>query len=161
MLWGAKAWVLPILVWCTVAPAFPADRNWQVAMLAAHNRVRATLDLPPLRWSDKLAGVAYEWAVILLRTSAFDHRRPNRYGENLFEIRGGSVEAKDVVAAWADEARDYNYHSNTCRGVCGHYTQIVWRETTHVGCAVARDAFREVWVCNYDPPGNVVGRRPY
>src|SRR4051794_14304915 len=104
---GAKAWLLPILVWCAVAPASPADRNWPTAMLAAHNRVRATLHLPPLRWSDRLAAVAYEWAMILLRTSAFEHRHPNRYGENLFEIRGGSRDAKDVLAAWAAEARDY------------------------------------------------------
>jgi len=45
--------------------------------------------------------------------------------------------------------------------VCGHYTQIVWRDTKQVGCGVARDNRREIWVCNYDPPGNWVGHRPY
>ena len=29
------------------------------------------------------------------------------------------------------------------------------------GCAVATDRRREVWVCNYDPPRNVAGYRPY
>jgi hypothetical protein len=45
--------------------------------------------------------------------------------------------------------------------VCGHYTQIVWRNTKSVGCAVARGKGVEVWVCNYDPPGNYAGQRPY
>ncbi len=44
---------------------------------------------------------------------------------------------------------------------CGHYTQIVWRGTTTLGCAVARSSFREVWVCEYSPAGNIVGQRPY
>jgi hypothetical protein len=66
-----------------------------------------------------------------------------------------------VVASWADEARGYNVSANSCTGVCGHYTQIVWRKTRSVGCAVAADPGREVWVCEYDPPGNVVGYRPY
>jgi PadR family transcriptional regulator len=49
----------------------------------------------------------------------------------------------------------------SCRGVCGHYTQIVWSNTREVGCGVARDSNREVWVCNYNPPGNWIGERPY
>ena len=40
-------------------------------------------------------------------------------------------------------------------------TQFVWCKTHAVGCAVATDPRREVWVCNYDPPGNVIGYRPY
>jgi pathogenesis-related protein 1 len=45
--------------------------------------------------------------------------------------------------------------------MCGHYTQIVWRNTKAVGCAVGGKGAREVWVCDYDPPGNYVGQRPY
>ena len=61
----------------------------------------------------------------------------------------------------AHEAQGYDVRSNTCSGVCGHYTQIVWGTTRAVACAVATDRRREVWVCNYDPPGNIVGYRPY
>ena len=66
-----------------------------------------------------------------------------------------------VVSTWRAEAQDYDYASNTCRKVCGHYTQVVWASTKQLGCGVARDSKREVWVCNYDPPGNWVGKRPY
>ena len=76
-------------------------------------------------------------------------------------ITGNHPLPTDVVGVWAAEARDYSYRANTCHGVCGHYTQLIWSDTREVGCAVARDASREVWVCNYDPPGNWVGVRPY
>ena len=130
-------------------------------MLAAHNEMRARVEVPPLHWSDRLAARAQEWAIHLLQEGQFYHRPHPAFGENLFEISGGRATPEQVVGGWASEARDYSYRSNTCRGVCGHYTQIIWSTTREVGCAVARDPGREVWVCNYDPPGNWVGERPY
>ncbi|MBZ5609131.1 MAG: SCP-like extracellular [Acidobacteriia bacterium] len=130
-------------------------------MLAAHNNVRSRVDVPPLSWSARLADRAQDWATHLLRGGRFYHRPNSNYGENLFEISGAPVSAAQVVAAWASEARDYSYRANTCRGVCGHYTQLIWSRTREVGCAVAGDRRREVWVCNYDPPGNWIGERPY
>jgi pathogenesis-related protein 1 len=131
------------------------------AMLQAHNDVRSQVGVPPLIWSDQLASVAEDWASHLLATHTFQHRPRNQFGENLYMISGGSASPFDVVTAWASEARQYDIRSNTCTGVCGHYTQIVWGNTQAVGCAVAADQFREVWVCDYDPPGNYVGFRPY
>jgi len=130
-------------------------------MLDAHNAVRARLGEPPLAWSPQLAAAAQDWANRLIRSGGFAHRPGNRYGENLYSISGGAASPRQVVDAWAGEARDYDIRSNRCAGMCGHYTQIVWRNTRSVGCAVATDAEREVWVCEYDPPGNVVGYRPY
>ena len=130
-------------------------------MLAAHNQTRARVDVPPLRWSDRLAARAQDWAGRLLREGQFYHHPRPIYGENLFEITGRRGSPDMVVAAWASEAHDYSYRANTCRDVCGHYTQIVWSDTREVGCGVARDGGREVWVCNYDPPGNWIDDRPY
>jgi pathogenesis-related protein 1 len=130
-------------------------------MLAEHNTVRARLGLPPLAWSGKLVEFARAWANHLLATGAFEHRKGNSYGENLYTITGGSASPTQAVRAWADESRDYDIRTNTCRGMCGHYTQIVWKTTRLVGCAVAAARGREVWVCNYDPPGNWVGTKPY
>lgn len=129
-------------------------------MLAAHNAVRARVKVPPLTWSEKLAAEAQRWANRLLATNKFDHRESD-YGENLFDIWGDSATAAFVVGSWSEESKDYNYSTNTCRKVCGHYTQVVWASTKQVGCGVARDSQREVWVCNYDPPGNWIGKRPY
>jgi uncharacterized protein YkwD len=130
-------------------------------ILDAHNAVRTRVGVPPLVWSDQLAQVAQEWANHLIATSALSHRPNNRYGENIYAISGGHAAPAEVVDSWAREARGYDIRSNACSGVCSHYTQIVWAKTRTVGCAVAIDRRREVWVCNYDPQGNVIGFRPY
>jgi uncharacterized protein YkwD len=129
-------------------------------MLAAHNSVRARMGIPPLAWSDRLAERAQNWADTLVARNQFVHRPDSPYGQNLFEITGAPATPAQVVRAWASESRDYDYASNRCRAVCGHYTQIIWRDTKEVGCAVAQSGRREVWVCDYNPPGNWAGRRP-
>jgi len=130
-------------------------------MLAAHNSLRARVGVPPLAWSDRLTALAQDWANTLLTRRQLMHRPNSSYGENLFEITGAAASPAQVVDTWAGESRNYDYNSNKCRGVCGHYTQIVWSGTKEVGCAVARRGVREVWVCNYSPPGNFVNMRPY
>jgi uncharacterized protein YkwD len=130
-------------------------------MLAVHNAVRGRAGVAPLAWSDRLAAHAQEWAETLWVHGQFFHRPGSKYGENLFEMTGASASPAQVVNAWAAESWNYDYSSNRCRGVCGHYTQIVWSSTQEMGCAVARGGGRDVWVCNYDPPGNWVGKRPY
>ncbi len=130
-------------------------------MLSAHNAERAALNLRPLIWSDKLAAEAHRWAEHLLAHGQFAHNPHPQHGENLYEIVGARASPEQVIEAWASESRDYDYASNKCRKVCGHYTQLVWSATKEVGCGVARNFRREIWVCNYDPPGNYVGRRPY
>jgi uncharacterized protein YkwD len=135
----------------------PIDRD----MLAAHNALRAKAGVPALTWSKELESAAKQWAAILLSSGDFRHSPGSRYGQNLFETRGRTASPARVVENWSQEAENYDARSNTCRGVCGHYTQLVWRDTRQVGCAVAGGNRREIWVCNYNPPGNVMGQRPF
>jgi pathogenesis-related protein 1 len=130
-------------------------------MLAAHNAVRRSVGTAPLVWSDRLAERAQNWADTLLARGEFAHRPNGKYGENLYEIDGAYATAAEVVKEWASESRNYDYRSNKCHSVCGHYTQIIWAGTREAGCGVARAPRHEIWVCNYDPPGNWVGERPY
>ena len=70
----------------------------------------------------------------------------------------------DAVSSWASEAADYDYASNTCAGVCGHYTQVVWATSTKLGCGVSTCAgltYGHTIVCDYAPGGNISGQRPY
>src|SRR5579862_8448662 len=120
----------------------PADqrdetRAFSSEILSAHNQIRARVAAPPLTWSSNLAARAQEWASHLWRQALFYHRPNSNFGENIFVISGAHASPSEVVGDWASEERDYNYHANTCRGVCGHYTQIVWRATREIGCAVA------------------------
>jgi uncharacterized protein YkwD len=162
-----KLWPLTLLVaagaaqWRHFGVSAPSP-SLSAEMVAAHNAVRARVGVGPLTWSDPLASVAQEWADGLIKSGQLVHSGNPKYGENLYEIEGGAATSASVVDWWAGEVKDYNYDSNSCRGVCGHYTQIVWKETREVGCAMARGQNRrEVWVCEYDPPGNFVGKKPY
>jgi uncharacterized protein YkwD len=138
-------------------------------MMAAHNAVRAGVQpvpdvpLPEMTWDANLAQVAQLWA----ERCDFNHSS-NEYGENLY-VSTAQNEGVRAVESWANEASDFNYDTNQCRDMCGHYTQIVWRDSTRVGCGYADcnpvtgasfDSGR-LWVCNYDPPGNWMGERPY
>jgi hypothetical protein len=75
------------------------------------------------------------------------------------------ISPEQVVDAWGSEKLDYDYANNSCTPgkMCGHYTQMVWRTTTTVGCAMAvcEDNQTQVWVCQYQPAGNIVGSKPY
>ena len=43
----------------------------------------------------------------------------------------------------------------------GHYTQLMWRDTGEVGCALARGSAEDVLVCRYSDAGNYIGERPF
>ena len=155
-----RAWLVIALTGIGAAQS-PGPSYMAREMVAAHNAVRARAGVPALAWSNRLAARAQEWADWLLARNRFEHSRNPEFGENLFEIMGAPASPAGVVGDWAAESGDYDYRSNTCRGVCGHYTQIVWRDTNEVGCGVARGRGREVWACEYSPPGNYVGERPW
>ncbi len=142
---------------------------------SAHNMVRAAHGVPPLEWDPVLAGIAQAWADECVDEEfppgLIDHNpdRSDEYttyvGENIYGSGGGAPSAEDVVDLWAAEEANYDYASNTCADgeMCGHYTQVVWEDTTHVGCALGHCpglAYPYVVVCNYGPGGNS-GGRPY
>jgi len=160
-----------------VSPCGGTEPAALAGVTAAHNAVRAaaspvpTPPLAPLCWSASVASVAQSWA----NACTWKHN-PNlsNLGENIAAF-GGNHSASagpDAVSLWADEASTYNYSSNSCSGVCGHYTQIVWRSTTEVGCGLRvcttgspfdsrSGATWTMVVCDYRPPGNLRGQRPY
>jgi pathogenesis-related protein 1 len=139
---------------------------------AAHNQARAGVvpaadpPMPPLAWSAEVASAAQGHA----SKCVFEHSG-GPYGENLFATTGVATPA-NVVASWIAEAESYDHATNSCSDVCGHYTQVVWADSLHLGCGMADcttgspfDASGQgswqLWVCNYDPPGNWVGQSPY
>ena len=134
-------------------------------ILDRHNYWRAEVGVSEkLVWSEEMAQLAADWAKKLKKKNCgFEHRPDNKYGENLFMGTSGYYDAKYVVDAWGNEKADYNYNKNKCKPgkMCGHYTQIVWKSTQRVGCAKIECDGYDIWVCNYDPPGNWVGQNPY
>ncbi|KAI8552410.1 hypothetical protein RHMOL_Rhmol06G0264600 [Rhododendron molle] len=131
--------------------------------LQGHNTVRASHNLPPLSWSIEMVYYAKWWAKQRRTDCALEHSTLD-YGENLFWGQGREWTATQAVAAWAAEEAYYDYATNTCMPDrdCTHYTQMVWRTTTSVGCAKIKclNGYTYV-VCEYDPHGNIIGEWPY
>jgi pathogenesis-related protein 1 len=155
-------------------------------------RDRVHPDLPEMSWSEQAAEQAQEWADTLARNGCRMRHNPDLqdHGQNLFwagprrevtvtrsgqtgeivdrEVRTSvqEITAQDVVESWASEKQWYDYEADECRAPegesCGHYTQIVWADTTEVGCgmSVCEDK-GQIWTCDYYPAGNIVGQRPY
>ena len=139
-----------------------ADDTEARVLLRTHNEWRQEVGIPALTWSDELARSALQWAQTLEKKCEFRHSKSG-YGENLWKGTSGAFSTRSVVDSWASEKEDYNYNRNKCKPgkVCGHYTQIVWKNTTKVGCARLECDGMTTWVCQYDPPGNWVGEKPY
>src|SRR5688572_2424887 len=132
-------------------------------LLRAHNRWRAEVGVPNLTWSNAVAAGAQEWATKLAASGTLQHASSG-FGENL-SMSSGPQTPTEVVDNWGSEKAKCNYKgepigSQTCE--VGHYTQIVWRNSTELGCGVARVANGATfWVCRYNPAGNVIGEKPY
>jgi hypothetical protein len=53
----------------------------------------------------------------------------------------------------------YNYARPGFSSATGHFTALVWKSTTKLGCGSARCSRlsnRVILVCNYQPAGNIV-----
>ena len=136
----------------------PAGSSEAQALVDAHNRVRAKHCAGPLAWSPKLAQVAQQWANSLRdQGCAFGHSN-GAYGENLAAGSTGLLDPEGVVKMWYDEIAQYKFSGGGFSMKTGHFTQVVWRSTTHVGCGHSRCKGMDIWVCEYDPPGNWEGQ---
>jgi uncharacterized protein YkwD len=140
------------------APATPtvlrSDPPAAEEMLALHNAKRRAHCAPDLIWSSGLAAAAQSWANRCELTHAPRSVNPNQ-GENLARGPGKLGEAAFLFGGWYDEVRQYNFAAPGFQKGTGHFTQIVWRGTREVGCAVASCNERKYWVCRYSPQGNI------
>lgn len=126
------------------------------------------MGMPPLRWNATLAEHAQAWANNLARRGAFEHSaaslRPGE-GENLFKGTASAYTLEEMIGGFIDERQDFKpgvfpqvARDGQWENVA-HYTQLIWRSTTDVGCAIATARGVDYLACRYSPPGNVVGQR--
>ncbi|MEO7735254.1 MAG: CAP domain-containing protein [Kofleriaceae bacterium] len=144
----------------------------------AHNQVRAMVTtanaLPSLAWDASLAATAAAYVATCPDSDGdglVDHNdnrsvgHPFYVGENIY-ASSGTANAAGAVTAWADERAHYHDDANTCDAgqACGHYTQVVWRATEKLGCALHACPglkYPSTIVCDYGPGGNIGGQKPY
>ncbi|KAJ5820433.1 secretion pathway protein Sls2/Rcy1 [Penicillium riverlandense] len=156
-------------------PSYTSETDFKSAVLQASNGYRTVHDASPLSWNEELAKYAKNWA----EKCIWEHSG-GPYGENL---AFGYANASSAVDAWGNEGADYNFEKPTgFTEKTGHFTQLVWRSTTEVGCAAIDCGYTDEssqsrrglflndraadgtshaqgWyvVCEYQPGGNVVG----
>lgn len=139
------------------------------AMLTMHNATRASVHVPELAWDDALARDAQDYAKELARRRVFEHSKqprgnPNQ-GENLWTGTRGAYRYAEMAQHWIDERRFFvnraipNASTSGRFEDVGHYTLMIWRGTTHVGCGFASNRTDDYLVCRYTPAGNVPGER--
>jgi hypothetical protein len=167
----------------TGAPHNPLSQTLIDQFVTAHNQARSgpltpapTPPLAPVNWDALLADSAYGYLSKCpagMSQALIDHNanRTTDYaalggsgyvGENIF----GSTGAATPIAAlntWMSEASQFDYASSTI-GTAGHYTQVVWRASVRIGCAIVdcpSFTFHSIVLCDYAPGGNITGQKPY
>ncbi|CAE7109495.1 unnamed protein product [Rhizoctonia solani] len=129
------------------------------AYLKAHNDVRARHGASPLVWAPDLAAAAAKWAEGCVWNNSTG--KVGAFGENL--AAGAGLGAAAAVKMWTDESSKYNPADPVC---ASHFTQVVWKATTQVGCAVKscnnlfpnQSGAVNFHVCEYRDPGNIDGQ---
>jgi uncharacterized protein YkwD len=134
---------------------------WIKDTLQAHNDLRAKHGSPPLVWDNECAEKAQLAADACGEENKLFHSHCQEYGhgQNAFGGTPGQFGAKDAIESWYSEFRDPGYKSPGAEGT-GHFTQVVWLATTHVG--MARDTQGKGFiVANYKPAGNMQPADPH
>jgi pathogenesis-related protein 1 len=147
----AQYFLSSILVSGLAVVAQEARAGTMDEVLAAHNQLRDRHCVGPLVWSPEIAQIASNWA------NRCEWRHSNSdLGENLWQGTVGGWSPAEQVQDWYNEINNYDFSRGESAngGVVGHFTQVVWRETTQIGCGVAICGGDEMLVCNYAPRGN-------
>ncbi len=151
-IWLCCCLVVPVVV----KAATPAEiAQW----LEAHNTYRQLHGVGPVTWSDTVAASAQAY----IDTCPAGHSG-TQYGENLAWATY-SAPVGDVVTWWYSEEEDYDYNNPGFSSATGHFTQVVWKGTTEIGCAYKEgcttgmyQTSHTAWICQYNPPGNYIGQ---
>ena len=152
------------------AAANIGDSVFAERILAIHNMERAAVGAPPLAWDPLLAQSAASYGPALERFGRLVHSpRTTRPGqrENLAMASTGYLNDVQLAGMWVAEKHHFapGLFPNVSRTGnwedVAHYTQMVWKGTTHVGCALYRGGGNDFLICRYSPPGNADGKPVY
>lgn len=133
------------------SPEYTSDAAFQSAILNSTNIYRKEHNATALTWNDTLAAYAAQHVT----ACNFEHTG-GPYGENLAE---GYQNVTAAVDGWGNERDHYNFANGGFSEQTGHFTQLVWKNTTSTGCGRQDCGADKGWLlfCEYWPPGNVEG----
>lgn len=138
-------------------------------VLDFHNDIRKKVGSPSLQWSNDLARFAQAWADELAGSCKMKHRPTSglwkqQYGENIFWASNQDYTVVDACENWYNEIEFFKPGKLTEKvwTKAGHYTQMIWKETTHMGMGISICKNGGIIiVANYNPAGNYIGEKPY
>lgn len=169
----ARAFLLLVGAALTASPSLAQAQaldSFSARLLVAHNRARTAVGVPPLKWDRALAAAALSYGPALAAAGRLQHSpRASRPGqrENLWMGSVGAFTPEQMVATWTDERRYFRRGIFPAVSATGnwldvaHYTTMIWRNTTRVGCAIYRSRSWDYLICRYSPPGNIDGQPAY
>ncbi|MED6182483.1 hypothetical protein PIB30_028863 [Stylosanthes scabra] len=149
---------------CSLEPVVPQSSPKDY--LDYHNDIRKDVWSSPLKWDPQLETYARNF----LNKHKMDclGRKPfiaSGIGWNIARNWGNrTFSGTDAVWKWVIQRENYDKVTNTCvRGDCRGYTQVVWKDSVRLGCARVRcnNDIGTMVRCNYVPPGNIPGQRPF
>lgn len=166
-----SACLLALLVWPVAANCaglfYARGTDTAARLLAMHNVERARMNIAPLQWDPQLAAAAAAYGPTLASLGYLQHSprqlRPGQR-ENLWMGTRGAYSPEQMVGSWIAEKRAFRpgVFPNVSRTGnwqdVAHYTQVIARQTTRVGCAIQPTVQFEYLICRYSPPGNIDGR---
>jgi hypothetical protein len=160
----------------------PLSQDVINAFVAAHNAARSgplnptpNPALPPVSWDPILANSAYNYTALCQGANGLLSHNANRsadyqalggsgyVGENIYATTANTVAPADAVNDWMTEASQFSYTADDI-GDGGHYTQVVWRASIRIGCAIVNCpslTYHDSVLCDYSPGGNITGQEPY
>jgi len=152
-----------LLAACSIVAAQGADvKIDEESILHWHNVYRCMHDVPALKWNEELAEKAQQWADELNGELKLSPMK-DRYDLAGFRYVGELVAKKtalsgpEAVTTWYNDVKDTdNGKVEKFNATVAHYTQVVWKSTTDLGCGSNAD----VVVCMYGPGGNIMKRFP-
>lgn len=160
-------WVTPTLPPPPPPAAEPGAEltPWQKEMLDRHNLLRAKHCSPAMTWDAEVAKTAQAWA----DRCQFEHAQGTGLGENLAAAAGTARTPTETSDSWYSEIRLYDFAAPGSVDGTGHFSQLVWKASTKLGCAMAicpATSISPDWgawptaqfvVCRYSPQGNITG----
>ncbi|CAJ1968416.1 unnamed protein product [Sphenostylis stenocarpa] len=133
--------------------------------LHAHNWVRNQYQLPAFEWDEKLASYSRSYLMERYEDCLLVHSN-SMYGENIFWGKMRYWTPSDATYYWYQEKQWYDFKTLTCAPppkACGHFTQVVWRDSHRIGCALQNcqdPSMGMLIACEYDPAGNYENENP-
>lgn len=128
------------------------------------NSFRTNHQAQPLIWDVKIAKYAQNWANYLLLNNKMEHSGSSIYGENLAFFKNYNNDLitliKRSIDLWYIEISNYDFTKNEYSNKTGHFTCLVWKDSSHFGIGISVDPItkRAVITFNTSPPGNIVGQ---